>query len=459
MSLRDLRAIAALGSPVFVGQVAVMLNGAADTVMAGHYSARDLAAVSIGNSIYVTVFVALSGILQGLSPIVAHHFGAGRYPRIGEDVRQAVWLALALAVPAVPILAFPGFVLGLADIPPDVAPIAARYLQATATGLPAVLLSRTLFAFAPAAGRARMVMTINLAALCLKIPLNYGLLYGRGGLPELGAAGCAIASSLEYWAVLSVTVAVLRFDDYFRRFGLFARPTPPNAEALGRILRLGVPIGLSMLVEVTSYTFMALLLARLGARVSAAHQIVANLGAMLYMLPLSVGTAVQILIGQSLGAEDPGRAWRIARQGIGLGAGFGASLCLAVYFGRGALVALYSNDPAVQAIALGLLPLLAAYHFWDEIQCQLIQVLRGYHRTLAPMIINAATLWIVGLGGGYLLAFIGVTWPIAVAPMGAAGFWLCAVASIMASSVVLFAYLRDVAGHISVHGHRAAPPG
>ena len=444
-----LRAILALAAPIFLGQIAVTANTVADTIMAGHYGPEHLAAVGIGNSLYVTVFVPLMGMMQGLSPLAARAHGAQQPAEIGRYTRQAVLVALAVTVPGLLALLFPGLLLQLAGVPESVAPLAGRYLRITALGLPAILLARVFFALAPAVGHPGIVMAINVATFLAKIPLSYALLYGRFGLPEMGAPGCALASAIVYWMVLAVSASLLLRHPWFRALAILRGRFLPERRPLLDILRIGTPIALSVLVEVTAYTFMALFLARLGPTVSAAHQIIANLGALLYMFPLSVGIASQILVAQSIGARRPEAAMRIAASGIACGFGSGLAVAIALLALRAPIVALYSSDAAVRALAVTLLPLLAFYHFWDAIQAVTMQTLRGYHRNFVPMLLYAATLWGIGLPGGYWLAFSGLpalAGTSGIVPQGAAGFWTFAALSLMVACIGLLAYLRMVVG-------------
>jgi MATE family multidrug resistance protein len=289
-------------------------------------------------------------------------------------------------------------------------------------------------------------MALNLASLAVKVPLSWALIYGAGPLPELGGPGAGLASSVVAWLVLAAVAVRLRWGARYRRFAIFGGSFAPDWPRLREITVLGVPIGLTFLVDVTAYTFMALFLARLGATVSGAHQIVANLGAVVFMVPLSIGAATQILIGRSLGARAPAKARVIAWEGMRLGLVVAVGVSLLLLVARGAIVALYTSDPAVSALALALLPILAAYHLGDAVQGVATQALRGYHRTALPLAMFIVVMWGIGLGGGYALAFHGFGIAgLGGDPLGASGFWLAAALSVTLLAALLCAYLARVA--------------
>jgi MATE family multidrug resistance protein len=182
---------------------------------------------------------------------------------------------------------------------------------------------------------------------------------------------------------------------------------------------------------------MALFLARLGATVSGAQQVVSNLAGLLFMLPLSLGIGTQVLISQALGARLPGKARSIAGDGMRLTIGCASAVCLAVWLFRDTIVGLYTSDPAVALIAFELFPILIVFHWFDAVQCSATQSLRGYRQTLVPMLIYAFALWGIGLGVGYLLAL--TAWPTvwSTLPLGAAGFWWAQAASLAVAAGAL----------------------
>lgn len=439
------RDIARLAWPVYVAQIAVMGNGVIDTIMAGRYGTTDLAAVGIGAAIYATLFITLMGVLFALTPIVAQAHGAGRYGAIGEEVRQSAWLALAVSALSVALLANPGWLLALAGVPPPVEAITRAYLDAIAWGVPAALLFRVFASFSTAVSLPRRVMVLNLFGLALKVPLNWVFMHGALGLPALGGAGCGLATAAISWATCLAAWTWCARDPDYRRYRVFERWSWPSARAQWQLVALGVPIGATFFVDVTAFTFMALFIARFGPLYSAAHQIVANLAALAFMLPLAIGNATSVLVGQALGAARPERARTAALAGVGLGLGWGLAVAAVLFVAAAPIAGLYTADPAVRRLAAGLLALVAVYHVFDALQAVASNALRGYKRTAIPMLIFAGGLWGLGLGGGYALGIVGVDFGgVRVAPLAATGFWIAAAAGMAVTAALVTGYLLQV---------------
>lgn len=429
------RELIRLAWPVLVAQIAVVLNGVIDTIMAGRLSALDLAAVGIGASIYITVFVSCMGVLLALTPTVAHLFGAGRSADIGEEVRQSAWLALALSIGGMVLLRHPEPFLALSQLTPAVESKVRAYLAAVSWSVVPSLAFRIFYGFMSGIGRPRAVMTFNVIGLAAKIPLNLLFMFGL----EMGAAGCAASTATISWITALLAWGWCCRQADCAEFGIFARPTWPRARLIGALLRLGLPIGATFLVDVTAFTFMALFVARLGPVTSAAHQIAANLAVLTFMLPLSIGNAALVLAGQALGAGNVPAARRAGLMGLVLGVGVSFGIGASLWLGAGALAAIYTPDPAVRTLATTLIGIVAFYHLADSVQGVAVNVLRGYKKTTVPMVAYALSLWGVGLGGGYVLGLTDLAGP----ARGAAGFWLAAACSlVLAGTIVLVYFLR-----------------
>lgn len=443
-SLRaDARRIAALAWPVLIGQLAIIAFGVIDTAMVGRYSATDLAALGLGSSIYISVFIGLTGILTALQPVAAQLYGARREAEIGEEVRQALWLALALTVAGFAILYFPGPLLDLAHAPAALRERTEGYLKILSFGLPASLAFRVYSSLTNAVGQPRLVMILQVGALILKVPLNTWFIFGGLGVPPLGGPGCALASTLINWMLAAVGMLLMTRLDVFLPFGIFKRFCWPVWRRQAELLKLGIPMGLSYLIEVTSYTFMALFIARFGTTTLAGHQIAGNVGAVLYMTPLSIGIATSTLVAQALGGQRHADARALARHGITMAAAIALCYGAIVLALRPVIIGGYTPDPAVVAAAMPLVLIVTCYHFFDAIQVTTAFVLRAYKVVVIPTVIYAVVLWGVGLCGGYALGFnVG-----GVAPAwltGARGFWFANMAGLMVAGAGLLVYLRGV---------------
>ncbi len=440
--------IVPLAWPVFIGQLSVVAFGTIDTLLVARHSSGELAALAVGGACYFTIFIGFMGVLIALSPIVGRLLGAGQHAAAGAQLHQAVWLALLLSVPGCGLLLFPGPLVALAHLNPQLDAVVRSYLASLALALPASLLFTVFRAFNTAVSRPKAVMLIQLAALLVKAPLSLLLLQGVPGLgwPALGVIGCSLATVCVMWLQLALAVVLLRRDPFYARFAIFDVSfdklrrglRPPDPAALRALLALGLPIGLSTVIEVSGFTFMAVFIARLGVIPVAGHQLTANVMAMLFMLPLALSNATSALVAQHVGARELHVAQRLGWHGMALAIGL-ATLCgVAVVLVRGPLVGLYTSDAAVAAAAMPLMAWLALFHICDAAQTMAAFVLRSWYVATVPTLIYAAALGGVGLGGGYLLAFdvLGHTpaWL-----QGAPGYWAAGTAGLALAALALSA--------------------
>jgi multidrug resistance protein, MATE family len=413
-------------------------------VMAGHYSARALAVVGLGTSVYFSIFVSLMGVLLALTPVLSRLHGAHDAAGVTEQTRQGIWLSLACCVPAIALLAFPDPLLAAARMDASLEADVRAYLRALTWAVPAMLGFRVFYCFATAISSPKAVMVIQLVGLAIKVPLNYVLMYGKFGLPELGGVGCAWALVIEAWLMLIGALLWVRFHTTFHQYGLFKRLSPIHWASQLELVKLGAPIGGAFLIDVTSYTFMALFIARLGENTSAAHQIAANLGALGYMVPLALSNAASVLVGQAIGAGKLAEARTLGWAGIRIGM-VAALLVGAGYFLlRAPIAAAYAKDAAVVGLAIPLIAVMALYHVFDATNAMVSNVARAYKKALVPMLAFALALWIVGLGGGYWLAYGFQNAPSLITPLGAVGFWWGAAIGMALAAGLVMAYTARV---------------
>jgi MATE family multidrug resistance protein len=402
------RTIARHAGTVFVGQVAVMAFGVTDTIVAGRHSQQALAALSVGTAVYISVFVALMGVLQALLPTWAELHGARRERELGRSVRQALYLAMLSMALGVVGLLFPGALLQWTEVPMALQADVREYLAVLALALPAALLFRMYGTLNQSLGHPRMVTWLQLASLVLKVPLTVWFAFGGLGLPALGAVGCAWATVVVNYLFVVLALWLVRTDPLYRPYAIWQRLEPPDWPALAQLLRLGVPAGLAIMVEVTSFTLMSLFIARQGTLALAAHQVVSNLATVLYMMPLSMAIATSARVSFWLGAGDPARARAAVRTGFKLGLSTAAVAACVVLLARHGLAALYSADAAVAGLAAALMVWLAIFHVGDAMQALCVFVLRCYRVTVAPLVAYCVLLWGVGLAGGFRLAYVGL---------------------------------------------------
>ena len=436
-----------LAWPVLIAQLAVMAYAVIDTMMAGRFATEDLAAVGIGASIYFSVFVALMGVLLAVTPTVSQLLGAGRHDEIGEQVRQAMWLTLALAVLSIFVYSFPEPLLAMSQAPPEVAAKVRSYLAIAAWGAPAGLAFRLFASYTTAVSLPRVMMALNLLGLAIKVPLTWVFVFGHLGLPAMGASGCALSTTIVNWMICILAWLWCGWSPAYKPHHVFSRWSWPRWQDQRHLIALGIPIGLTFLVDVTAFTFMALFVARLGAVNSAAHQIAANVAAVMYMLPLALGNAVGVLVGQAIGARKFTLARSTGVTGLVLTLALAALTAVTLAASANALASVYSSDSAVRAVAATLLALVACYHVFDALQAVTVSALRGYKRTVVAMLVNVGGLWGLGLAGGYVLGLTKLADLSAIGvatPMGVPGFWVAAAAGMAVATVAIVAYFLAV---------------
>jgi MATE family multidrug resistance protein len=439
------RTIARHAGTVFAGQLAVMGFSITDAIVAGRYNESALAALSVSSAIFVSVYISLMGILQALLPVWAESHGAGCKAEVGTSLRQALYLCGMTIVLGMAVLWAPGPLLRWTDVPPGMRADVDTYLGVLAFALPPALLFRLFSTLNQSIGKPQFVTWLQLGSLLLKLPLSIWFTFGGAGVPAMGLVGCGWATFAVNWAMLAAAIWLLRTQPVYAEYRLWQRIEPPDWRQIGRFARLGIPGGLSILVEVTSFTLMALFIARLGTTATAAHQIAANLTAVGYMLPLSLSIATSARVSFWLGAGSPDQARRAFRLGFELVAACALLYAVGLAALRWPLAHAYSDNPAVVAAAASLLLIAALYHLADAIQVLCVFVLRCYRVTVLPLVLYSTMLWGVGLGGSYLLAYRGLgPWPAMQSPMA---FWLMSgIALALTALLILALAQRTVAG-------------
>jgi multidrug resistance protein, MATE family len=406
---------------VLTGQLAAVLSGVVDTVVAGRYSDEALAALSVASALNISVIVSLIGVLNILLPIYAEHRGAKRFAEVGRTLHQGLYLAAFLALVAIGILMFPRWLLTLAEVPQPLIPEIERYLAVQAFMVPLFMLFRMYAALNQALGKPWFVTWLQIAILALKIPLSFYF------ASLMGLVGCAVASLTTIAAGLTLSLYLLATHDDYKPYGVWRKLDAPNWPAIRRHLKLGLPAGLSQLVEITSFTLISLLVARLGIIASAAHQIASTFAAMLFMLPISYGVAATARVSYWIGHGNPQLAADLVKQTLKWGLIFGSTIAALLLVTRHWMASHFSVNPDVVALASTLLAFVAIHHIPDGLQIMGMFMLRCYKVTMMPLIVYTVFLWGIGLGGGYYLAYGSNFAPFMQNP---SAFWFTAILSL-----------------------------
>ncbi|MGQ5522029.1 MATE family efflux transporter [Chitinimonas sp. PSY-7] len=437
-----------LSWPILVGQLASVGMAVADVAMSGHASAQDLAAVSLGASIWTILLVTLMGVMMAVNPIVAHHVGAGEYERIPHVVRQALWKALGIGLLAMVAANVSTLVFDHMQIEPIVAERAKQFLHVISFALPAFACYRVLYGYSASLNETKPMMMIALGALALNVLLNWMLIYGKFGLPALGGVGCAFATLACVWFNLLAMVWWMKRAPVYRSSWPLDRFEAPHWPEIRNLLKIGLPIGVTYFAESSSFGLIALLVAEFGTVQVAAHQIALNFSSLVFMVPMSLGVAMLTRVGQALGEGNPAAARFRSWVGVGLSFGFAiVSACLIALFNH-QIAGLYTSDISVAAIAAHLLVFAAVFQLSDATQVSTSCAIRGYKVTRPPMLIHLAAFWGFALPLGCVLGLAPAWLPWKPAqPMAAEGFWIALVVGLTVAALGLTWFLDRLSRH------------
>lgn len=425
----EIRAIATIALPVILAQLLQMGMGVADTLMAGRVNPLTLAAVAMGAAMWFFTVIAGLGLMLALTPIISHHVGANNQPLIREELRQSVWLALALSVFQMLTLLCMVLLMPWIGIAPEIVSETRHYLLWVGWSLPFTCLYLVPRFFNESLGHTMPMLWTQLLMLPVNVFGNYVLMFGNFGFPAMGAAGAAlstgIAQTIGCLALYAYTLRTRRYAKYQLRQPM----TRPDWAHIATIVRLGIPISIGMAMESGMFTATALLMGRFGVDTVAGHQIAINIASITFMIPLGISIALTVRVGQALGAGDPVAARYRGRLGIALCGAFMLVSAGLLWLLRDWLASLYTPNQTVVALAAQFLVYAAVFQLLDGLQVGAMGVLRGYKDTKIPMLVTVFGYWVVGMGLSLTLGVFG--------PMGPSGLWAGLVVGLAVAAVVL----------------------
>lgn len=390
--------------PILISQWAGVSFAVLDSMMLGNHSPESLQTMSLAASIFITVNISLMGVIHALIPIFSQLIGSKKYHAVGQLWGQGIWLGMILGLVAGLLFFIPDIWLSFSgNVPDSVRTQVALYLKVVYFSMPASLMFRAIYAICTSAQRPKHVMYISVIGIVIKALLNWVLIFGHLGSPALGSLGAGISTTIVSWLMFAFGLWVIFGDPYYQKFKLTLGL--PQWRHFKEILKLGIPMGGSYFVEVSAFTFMALLAAREGTHVSGAHQIMSNLAAVLYMMPMSFGIATSALSAQAIGARDFLLSHQIVRNGFLLMFCGAALSSLMIFFGKHEVIALYTSDAQVALMAASLLTIAPFFHLLDAYQCLNTYVLRAHKIATMPFLIQTLLLTGVGLGGGFFFGY------------------------------------------------------
>lgn len=406
--LAESRALLRLAGPLIVNTLSIAGMQFADAVMAGRLGAEALAAVAVGAGVWLLGFTVCLGLMMAISPIAARLYGAGELAMIGRYTRQGIVLAVFLGGSCLALSwLFVGPALALVGIDSEFRELTAGYVKMITLGAPGICAFLALRFTSEGIGYTRPIMYTSLFALVANVFFNYVFMYGRFGAPAMGAVGCGLASAVTMWLMVFLLGSWVLLHPRYRPLAIFARMPPVRPDVLREIIVLGAPIAVTITAEVGLFAAVSILMGTLSAEVAAAHQVAINFASTMFMVPLALSAAITIRIGHALGAGNPEAARFSGNTGISMCALFMACAAVCLLLFRDGVVALYTDDPAVRAIAIDLLLMAAVFQVADGVQIGAAGALRGYKDTRIPMVVNTVAYWVLAFPLAWLAA---VTW-------------------------------------------------
>lgn len=403
--------------PIYITQVSLYAMSLFGTMMAGHAGADELAGVAIGVNVWMPLYTGLMGLLIAVTPLVAHLLGGRKTERIPFVVVQGMYLAVAIAgAVLVAGMLFADPLLRLMGLEPAVQDIARRYLIGVSFGIVPLFVFSVLRCFIDTLGYTRVTMGIFLASLPLNILLNYGLIFGKWGLPCLGGAGVGYASAITCWLIFLVAVVIALRVEPFARYRVFADLQALSLAAWREQLTIGIPIGFAIFCETSIFGVVAVLMVEYNTVTIAAHQAAMNFASLLYMVPLSISMALTIVVGYEVGAGRFRDAKQYGLLGLGTAVSVAGLFAVSLVAFNETVAGYYTRQPEVKELIGGFLVYAAFFQLSDAIATPIQGILRGYKDVNITLAVAVLSYWVIGLPSGYLLAHY--------FKLGAYGYWI-----------------------------------
>lgn len=415
--------------PIMISIFSTMGLGLVDTIILGHISPVELAAVAIGGGAYIIVLFGLCGITQAVAPFAGYSYGAKRFVSAGIILQQTIWLTLVLIIPAILLLIFPEWYLSWTNIPKDVDELTRLYLFLLAFAIPATLLYRTFYAFFGAIGKTKILMIIGICGFIIHCCLASYLTIISD--LKLGIVGCAISNIFMSWSELLLTFLWVSKNKDIQKFEIFKTYYLPNLKKWKNLLKVGLPISIISVIETSTFVCVTVIIAELGAEVISAYRLMSTFGSLLYTLPFAFGITILGEVSQALGEKNSNKIYQLTFISLFFAIIVSLILIATVMLFGETFLRLNTDNENILLYALPLLPLLASYQLFDALQTIGIYILRAYKITFIPMLIQLGSLWGIGLLCGYFLCF--------EYNYGIRGFWISMTAALLLTSIIVIA--------------------
>ncbi len=425
-----------LAFPILITQFCQAALGVVDAIMAGQVSALDLAAVAVGSGIWLPLFLLATGILIATTPLIGEAVGQNKLSDVPYITQQSLWTAAAIGIIGFIIVNLAPNVLPWMGVPANIQPIASQYLFGVSFGFPALAVYAVLRSYCEALGRPEPVTIISIIGLLADIPLNFIFIYGLYGMPEMGGAGCGVATAIVLWINVLLLAAYTAFTKRkpFADTRFFYAFSAPSRAQITKLLKLGIPIGISIFFEASLFSLGALVISPLGELATASHQVALAVTSQLFMIPISVAMALTIMVSNRYGEKNLIALRHVQATGLIWTVVIALTCMLGVWLFRPQLAAAFTDNPEVRAQAMHLLIFALAYQLFDGWQVNVAGILRGMQDTTVPMWVTLFCYWIVALPLGiYLVRYTDT---------GAQGFWMALITGLFLASILLTIRLR-----------------
>jgi len=432
----------ALSGPIIMTNIGSVVIQTTDVVMIGWLGPNELAASALAVHTRFVLFLFSVGLITAISPMIAQVRGVRSYAvrDVRRSVRQGFWVVLVVGLPICFLLWRIDLILGAFRQSPELIALALPYTQAAVFGFLPALGFMILRNFIAALERPRAAMIISIIGILFNALADYVLIFGAFGFPKLGLVGAGIATSLTEAFLFVSLLAVIFVNRRFRRYRLFGRFWRPDWERFFEVWRVGLPIGIALVMEIGLFAGAGFLMGWIGTTELAAHQIALQCGAVTFMVPLGFSQAATVRVGLAAGRRDPTGVYRAGITALGLGVLFMAMMCVILLTFPEPIISFFLDEdlPASRdVITLGVTFLMFAAFFQVFDACQVIAMglLRGLKDTRVPMIYAAIAYWLVGLSASYALAFH--------AGFGGNGIWAgLLIALITAAALLIVRFIR-----------------
>lgn len=445
--MNEVKQIFKLAWPLLLTQITTSLMFFTDTVMASRAGHVDMASVSVATGLWSPIIFSAQGLLMAITPVVGHLFGYGssatkdkesNNAKIVNTLSQGCYLALIVCMLVLLIFQFIQLPLNYLDLEPELQNKAEGYLKYAVWGILPTCLFFVLRSFCEGITQTKPALIVSLCGLILNIPLNYIFVFGKLGMPELGCAGCGLATAIVQWFILLFLVIYFSCSNKLKQFQIIHYWQKPQKSKICQLTKVGLPISLALLFETSLFAFMAIFIAPLGSIALAGHQVAFSYSAVAFMLPLSLAMAATIRIGYLKGFGDEQLLKRSIKTCLSIAFTLGALNMVFTYLAKNTIVRIYTDQTEVFTLASSILMITALYQLPDAIQSMCAGIFKGLKITKPLFYITFVSYWPIGFLIGYLLARTNTI----TEPMGPQGFWLGTVIGLTTASLLFLCRLK-----------------